>query len=730
MHNEKILSVLGFLTSPKNLIGLLGGFLFTIIFYLGYQGIDNNFYEARDDGVITMSVGKNLVEHGFLGVNPSGPKVEASSSPVQTALYSFSYLITKVDYLTFAKVQTYIFTFLIGYLFISILPAKPILSFSLSALSAYLLTTYPTFITWHGSGMENPITNFLFLATIVILYSSIKKEKVNFWLAIIVFLATIARLDSVYHISILLVIYSSYWYFKHKNLQAFSFSIVVFALWVLFHLSRYFYFGDILPNTAEAQGISVSDRIRLLFSLDSNYILSSLKLSNEILFKNGGVLLIATLPLFLFVDYNKNKLAFLIIIIASLIATSYFNPFIFGRTRLDAGRTTIQMALFASLLLALAITSSKNIKASLLSLVLIIPAYKLLESKYNYKPYSLCCGTGWMAGVNDKFISIAKDNNIQLPTVSNPDLGVMTWRKNINVVDLGMLGTPIMANLKNGPLLADYYLNYAKPDIIASHGPWTRRYCSSIFTKKRFNQLYSQVGTSYDLNEVCRAKEPPPQIYWIRKDIKLNSLSLERLFLNDLQENLTKQRIKEEINSCAINEDCSYISRTVYKFIPQLREELLFDDVLQLFESKADIALLNGWRDGSAYKVIIKQIYDDMFNKDKGELIIDNDWKVYLNEKTLTYSKDNCSKKDYQNMFYLHFTPQDKNLISKDRSFINLDFNFKNNGIDYQGKCQAKIELPSVMIDKIRTGQYSSRMEDGKRKYTNHWNGEYISISE
>ena len=194
--------------SKENILSYIGGLIFLVIFIWGYSYIDNNWYEYRDDGVITMSTAKNLVDFGFIGVSVSGPIVEASSSPMQFFMYALAYLLTGVDYANYSYWQTIITTFFIGFLFIRFFSDKPIIAIIVTTFSAIGLTYFYPFFEWHASGMENAITHLLFLATLYILYTSVKDNNINFWLAIIVFFATIARLDSVYHISMLLVIYS------------------------------------------------------------------------------------------------------------------------------------------------------------------------------------------------------------------------------------------------------------------------------------------------------------------------------------------------------------------------------------------------------------------------------------------------------------------------------------------------------------------------------------------
>jgi hypothetical protein len=179
-----------------------------------------------------------------------------------------------------------------------------------------------------------------------------------------------------------------------------------------------------------------------------------------------------------------------------------------------------------------------------------------------------------------------------------------------------MLGSPIMAKLRKGPAMTEYYLNYGLPDIIGVDGGWLKRYCDSIFTQGKFAHLYSQTGSHYNMKEIC-SKEHPPMIYWIRNDIRQDSNSSERVFLSALQTNLDTETIANEIDSCrSRGQECAYISRTVYKFIPELRNNGTFDSVYALFSDSADRALLRGWKDGKAHNVIIEKIRNKLSAKD------------------------------------------------------------------------------------------------------------------
>ena len=96
------------------LLSLLSGLLFVLIFAF----FSDQKPWVSDDGVITMSHGRNLVDYGFIGINPSGGRVEGYSAPVQFFLYTAAYAMTGVGYAAYSEAQTYIATFLLGALLV------------------------------------------------------------------------------------------------------------------------------------------------------------------------------------------------------------------------------------------------------------------------------------------------------------------------------------------------------------------------------------------------------------------------------------------------------------------------------------------------------------------------------------------------------------------------------------------------------------------------------------
>ena len=88
-----------------------------------------------------------------------------------------------------------------------------------------------------------------------------------------------------------------------------------------------------------------------------------------------------------------------------------------------------------------------------------------------------------------------------------------------------------------------------------------------------------------------------------------------------------------------------------------------------------------------------------------------SDFDVYLSENTLIYAKEPCVRADTEATFFLALYPVDGNDLPerrKQHGFDNLDFDFDERGVIFDGRCMARIHLPEYAIARIGTGQYMS----------------------
>ena len=111
-----------------------------------------------------------------------------------------------------------------------------------------------------------------------------------------------------------------------------------------------------------------------------------------------------------------------------------------------------------------------------------------------------------------------------------------------------------------------------------------------------------------------------------------------------------------------------------------------------------------------------------------------SNFDLHLNDNTLHYVRDTCRPDDTYARFFLHIVPHDTNDLPQHRQqygFDNLNFDFYDHGVRFDGKCLASVPLPDYPIARIRTGQWipfrqwirSGQWIRGERQL---WEGEFL----
>ena len=89
--------------------------------------------------------------------------------------------------------------------------------------------------------------------------------------------------------------------------------------------------------------------------------------------------------------------------------------------------------------------------------------------------------------------------------------------------------------------------------------------------------------------------------------------------------------------------------------------------------------------------------------------LVRSNFDLYLTDNSLHYVRDTCRPDDIQARFFLHIIPHDTNDLPQHRQqygFVNLNFNFYEHGVRFDGKCLASVPLPDYPIARINTGQW------------------------
>ena len=104
-------------------------------------------------------------------------------------------------------------------------------------------------------------------------------------------------------------------------------------------------------------------------------------------------------------------------------------------------------------------------------------------------------------------------------------------------------------------------------------------------------------------------------------------------------------------------------------------------------------------------------VYDDIAAGNYGHPVARADFDAYMRGNALAYLKEPCDAGDAEARFFLHIFPAAPSDLPADRrehGFVNLDFQFAEQGARIDDKCVALRELPAYPIERIRTGQFVS----------------------
>ena len=555
-----------------------GVIAFTSLFYSHLRLVAETRYVDRDDAVITLSHARNLVEYGFVGVSPSGERIEGFSAPLQFLVAAGVYAIRPFDYHAFFQWQTLIGTVALGAVFAALLlpgplegpPYRELLAGAAIVLGAYILANSSAFLWWHASGMENVYKCVALLALIGVLDRMLRRERIWWAAAPLVPLAAITRIDAIVPVGILLATFAALWWGRRRDGRAVTFAIVALTPWLAFMVARRVYFGQWEPNTAAAQSISVAARLAAAVRAPMDSLVDYRDWFSAVGASLFAVQLLWLAPLLWFARRQAAAIGRLALIVAAVVAC-VVQYAMFGPSRMDPPRTVTELALYATVagpfvLLGFSVFSRTHLLAGLLVLISAAAA----ASRAVPHRLDVGWGTPTFEEAADFMERLAASEDLPRPTIANPDLGAVSWRKRFNMVDFGRLGSAVIPKVQAPGV---YVAAVALPDIIELHAPWSCFY-QEMFQAPAFLERYVRVTAPDPRDAQCPGPTGNHQAYWLRRDVMKGSGTPERRFLDAFRDSFALDLLDRELASCLATpaaRPCGYVGRTLFRFAPELR---------------------------------------------------------------------------------------------------------------------------------------------------------------
>lgn len=593
---------------------IIGGVIWMCVFYFFYAPIPDSLYQYRDDGVITLSHGKNLVDQGFLGVNPSGGRVEGFSSPLHVWTYVLVYGLTGWDWRRFMDFQTWMATFLIGGIWTAFFHPSRHWAWVYSLMGAVLCCRDMPFLLWHGSGMENPWMSLTMLAFLTWLRGSALSARQILMGVFLSWLAAYSRIESIMYVLPVLVLGIGWAPSAAKKVFWWTMGGFV-ILYSAYHCWRWQYFGTWLPHTALAQGKQFSDTWVKLLAGDRAYWETSLYAAAAIFIRKDAYIFLLLLP-FAGPAWKKPGNRVLLLALGWFFVAIHLHPFLFGPTRMDLTRA---IAFFTPLgylgvfILADALSLSNRLRL-LAALMILFMLHPYLH--YHQQPYEAGWAVETFEALERGALQYSRAYDFPRPLVASPDLGKISYGKQLNILDLGALGAPVLTRLKHDKALMRTFLyDYMAPDFIEIHQGWAAGYYGDLFFDSTFYAMYHPVWEERDPWLEQHAAEWPQAKngYYFRKALA-NPGGAEIRLIARLQSKLDPTVVARELSRAIDPDDPAahqYVVRTVYRLLPEIRRAGLTADFVAAFAATPsaawDQALLSGATDphwaekGAAY---------------------------------------------------------------------------------------------------------------------------------
>jgi hypothetical protein len=373
------------------------------------------------------------------------------------------------------------------------------------------------------------------------------------------------------------------WSYRFKDFNGLKFLCMSLLPWLLYMAWRRSYFGQWAPNTALAQAISVTDRLDVLvhapgdaireywhWFVDTGKSLQAFQVAwlvvLPVLVRRSGLAL--------------TRAAFLLAgSLACLVGYVCFGP-----ARMDPARTVTELAIYSALVVPFVLRGVADFQwRHFVAGVALMGASIAVVIAARPDRTEVGWGTTWFETNADDVDALARQNDIPRPSLANPDLGAVSWRKHANVMDLGRLGSVTIPRVQG---VARFVAEFARPDVIELHGAWSCTY-GDLFANRTFLDEYVAVHTSESdwVSRNCPAAQGARDGLWIRRAILKGSGSVERRFLDDFRQRFDIEVLVTELSRCIGRQGadpCDYVGRTLFRFVPELKRAGKYEEIVSI----------------------------------------------------------------------------------------------------------------------------------------------------
>lgn len=396
-------------------------------------------------------------------------------------------------------------------------------------LTLFFLSLNTSFVVWTVSGLENPLYIMLIISILwktIIHNACDNPAKSATTIAILSSLCALTRPDGILYASVFpafaFIDFLSDKTLRKKIYNSLFLYVGVFALvFGSYMFFRYFYFGDIFPNTYYAKGGAVSLSIfgwltkisALLISIGINKYFFVIVFSTFIYFcinknipkKLWGVIITLLISLLIYI----------------LLPSDWMPEFRFATPFFVLVYISIY-SLFELIYKKIRLNRIAN-GVIVMFLLLFIPAsiYSFFQRSTDFAKKPTVPFTVVAELYAYRYNEYAKTLGVSNGSILTPDLGGTLYYSNLKVYDLAGLTDKIIArNLGQNQIFYDYVFDTIKPTFIHTHEWWA--YAPNFDTDPRFRQDYVAIYETIDPWIFARTGESIFSGDYVRKDALKN----------------------------------------------------------------------------------------------------------------------------------------------------------------------------------------------------------------
>lgn len=397
-----------------------------------------------------------------------------------------------------------------------------------SAATLAVVCSSWTTVGWLVSGMENPIATVLGLGVVLMVVRGLTTTRRIVWVGVLLGLLGLARVEFAFFMvpAVLAVLASA----LHSAIGLARPRVAMLVLgvpgvmWLVAHGARYMYFGSLSPNTARVQNKSLgADQLGVMLTVIAAFVIAAPVLDPQGLGRRrdrlyGPVVLAAGLFVWMFSVRTPGEglhlpvvLRFTILpavilaaamltwaasrtadpgnaglVFAGLAWIPVAQYIVLGPARLAAYRVLcsavpflVGWAAVASVRLwahhRLTTTepaTSRGVAVALAMPVLVLMMVAGVDDTPGKLPVVVTPHEEMILDAAEVFRAESLAGGA-LPIIASPDLGKLSFAKAGMIVDLGRLGDPMMARVRQYGLTTSYLANVAAPDVVEAHGTWS-----------------------------------------------------------------------------------------------------------------------------------------------------------------------------------------------------------------------------------------------------------------